>query len=889
MLLTREVEGQILDKRVVRVAGRSLELPIPLTRRDAPNVFVSAVMVRDGAMFQASQELFVPPVQQTALVKVTADKARYQPGETAKLNVQALDYRGKPLRAQFSLAIADAALSYIQKDYAPDIRTTFYGSQRSNSIQMNGSFDNGFETIEGWAQPFKEYARHPLPLPQDMGQIPVSPEAMYGLFGYGVHHGHERFLARRSVGGGGKGGLGGNNLYYEVDAGGMSAGVYESRLTPAFSAPSGMPGSGGRMFVNGNINISHNGAVDEKGAMYVDAAGMVTATGKRALDPSKVTWRKVPDPHVFDSVQPIRLASGELAQATMRSNFRDTAFWTPAVVTDAQGQATVSVKWPDNLTQWRAVAIGSTQAAQVGTGETRVTTKKDVLVQLEAPRFLVERDIATLSAVVHNDTEQDARIRVKLDLDNADVVGEDKEGVSGVGDGVLGKTDVQQAGSQQTQTLADLPNTQHPTPNTRHPRTNETWVTIPKNGQQRVDWLVRPKMEGVIHAQMTAQSTTQGDATETVIPVLVHGVERQTQQSGVMKAGNTLPAQVTINLPEARKAGSSQVVVTLNPSLAGVMLDALPYLADYPYGCVEQTLSRFIPSVIVAQTLKDTGYNLSDLEKGATARRKAALANAANGPKQVTENSPYTYPTANPTGKPNLNTTQYAYYAAPRLNNPVFNGAELNRMVKDGLARLRDMQHRDGGWGWWKDDTSDAYMTAYVVYGLLMGQKAGYVTPGNELERGETYLKARFLEETDLHQMAYQARVLALIPEMRPALKNRVQGKLFPQREKLQRVWQGAASACPARHGQGRAGADRAAQSGKHRAYGRGERHGQLGRQRGAVVALVQQQDRNQRDDFAGVHGDCAQWRDCRRCWSSGWSTTGRGASGATRGIPPLP
>ena len=92
-------------------------------------------------------------------------------------------------------------------------------------------------------------------------------------------------------------------------------------------------------------------------------------------------------------------------EQTIRSNFRDTAFWTPAVVTNAQGQATVTVKWPDNLTQWRAVAVGSTQAAQVGTGETRVTTKKDVLVQLEAPRFLVERDIATLSAMVHNDTE----------------------------------------------------------------------------------------------------------------------------------------------------------------------------------------------------------------------------------------------------------------------------------------------------------------------------------------------------------------------------------------------------------------------------------------------------------------------------------------------------
>ena len=25
------------------------------------------------------------------------------------------------------------------------------------------------------------------------------------------------------------------------------------------------------------------------------------------------------------------------------------------------------------------------------------------------------------------------------------------------------------------------------------------------------------------------------------------------------------------------------------------MLDALPYLIDYPYGCTEQTMSRFLP------------------------------------------------------------------------------------------------------------------------------------------------------------------------------------------------------------------------------------------------------------------------------------------------------
>ena len=97
VLLTREAEGQILDKRVIRVPGRSLEIAVPVTRRDAPNVFLSAVMVRNGETFEASQELFVPPVRQTARVTVQADKPRYAPGEKAHLRIQARDFLGRPL------------------------------------------------------------------------------------------------------------------------------------------------------------------------------------------------------------------------------------------------------------------------------------------------------------------------------------------------------------------------------------------------------------------------------------------------------------------------------------------------------------------------------------------------------------------------------------------------------------------------------------------------------------------------------------------------------------------------------------------------------------------------------------------------------------------------
>ena len=40
--------------------------------------------------------------------------------------------------------------------------------------------------------------------------------------------------------------------------------------------------------------------------------------------------------------------------------------------------------------------------------------------------------------------------------------------------------------------------------------------------------------------------------------------------------------------------------------MATTMLDALPYLIDYPYGCTEQTMSRFLPAVILL-ALRDLG------------------------------------------------------------------------------------------------------------------------------------------------------------------------------------------------------------------------------------------------------------------------------------------
>lgn len=55
---------------------------------------------------------------------------------------------------------------------------------------------------------------------------------------------------------------------------------------------------------------------------------------------------------------------------------------------------------------------------------------------------------------------------------------------------------------------------------------------------------------------------------------------------------------------------------------------------------------------------------------------------------------------------------------------------ELPEIVKSARSTLYSYQHEDGGWGWWPDDNSDPYITAYAIYGLTLAKESGF-----EIER----------------------------------------------------------------------------------------------------------------------------------------------------------
>ncbi len=226
VLLTSEAGNQILTRTLVHVTGRAKTLDVPITRADIPNFAFGAVAVRDYQYFRWQQDVFVPPVRQFLKIAVTADKAEYKPGETGTFHVHATDYLGRPAAAEVSLAVIDSSVFYIQKDYAPDIRTFYYGERRVISIDLDTSESRALDGATE-APSLPVFNVHGIHLPETgrlLGEPEYNQYSQYGQY-YGSVVEEQRRLnitgsvnmigeaassrARYAAGGFGGGGFGG--------------------------------------------------------------------------------------------------------------------------------------------------------------------------------------------------------------------------------------------------------------------------------------------------------------------------------------------------------------------------------------------------------------------------------------------------------------------------------------------------------------------------------------------------------------------------------------------------------------------------------------------------------------------------------------------------------
>lgn len=660
VLFTTEAED-LMSYQLVHLDGTVKLVELDITEKHVPNFFLGAALVSDRQIFTDTKQVVVPPTKNFLTVDVKPDRAQYQPREDGSFIVTTRDHDGKPVSAEVAFALFDESVTYIQSEYAGDIRQFFYGTKRPQQSQLTATMNQ------------KSFAKL---LRGEKDELFDEREA------------DESGKRRRQAGAAG----GFDNYFAE------SEGLLELRQ---------------RQFGNANAFAMDAAAPMETAAAKSSMAvgGLALARGAMPASAPMAAGRML-EKQSADK----KGGAGEEPAVVVRSNFRSTILWQPDVKTDADGTAIVKVKYPDSLTGWKASARAASAANQFGLASATTRTKQPLIVRLQAPRFFVVGDTVLVSAVINNNTDQPLQVSSKLDAEGLIISG------VGIKDGVVVKGE--RAAS----------------------------VIVPANGEVREDWAVFVKDAGPVKLKVTGRGGKYSDAMEKTYIAHEHGIEKFITKAGKVR-GNDIT--VKLDIPKERKPESTSLTVQVTPSLAVTMLDALPYLIDYPYGCTEQTMSRFLPAAITAKTLRDLGLQPEDV-----------MSRVFGGIEQANASK------TQPGGKKDLQ--------------------KLDEMVKAGLERLYDFQHGDGGWGWWKQGDSDRWMTAYVVWGLTLARQAGVSFKQDALDRGAAFLDKTLVEEEEnfdmqafmLHALAaYKLSLMKNEPTSLPMLK--AFDNLWANREKL--------------------------------------------------------------------------------------------------------
>lgn len=342
-----------------------------------------------------------------------------------------------------------------------------------------------------------------------------------------------------------------------------------------------------------------------------------------------------------------------------RKEFRDLGYWIANVKADRNGRAFIKFRMPDDLTQWRFTMIGGDKEARLIQHKQSVQTKQDLMAKLQAPRSFVVGDSCFITAVIQNYTEQDqaADIMLKLNNENAELLSAAKQE-----------------------------------------------FTIQKNGTDRIDWAVKILKPGEVSFSAVLTTRTGGDMETRTYPVLVHGILQTRAKSGMIQEQDT----INLSFPEDSDLLSRKIRIDYAPTLANSLFSGLEYLTGYPYGCVEQTMSRFLPNLYVDQALQKLSMRDDSLH------------------------------------------------------------TRILKYTEKGVERLTQLQNHNGSWGWWGGSgSSDGRMTAYVISGLSYAKQHDYRINNESYQKGIRALQDMIpkctKEYNTLSQMIY-ALYLTKIP-----------------------------------------------------------------------------------------------------------------------------
>ena len=247
-------------------------------------------------------------------------------------------------------------------------------------------------------------------------------------------------------------------------------------------------------------------------------------------------------------------AGGEAEAIRIRLDYDPLALFAPEVRTDADGQASVSVTLPDNLTRYRVMVVAVAGGKFFGSGESNLTARLPLMVRPSAPRFLNFGDSFELPVLLQNQTDGEMVAHVVVRATNADLIAAN--------------------GGSEAAGYA---------------------LKVPANDRVEVRFPVKTASAGTARFQFAvvdANHPSVADAAEIDLPVFTPATTEAFAVYGEIDESGALLQ--TLWPPPDAVPNYGGLEVTLSSTALQALTDAFIYLVRYPYDCSEQIASRIL-------------------------------------------------------------------------------------------------------------------------------------------------------------------------------------------------------------------------------------------------------------------------------------------------------
>ena len=505
------------------------------------------------------------------------------------------------------------------------------------------------------------------------------------------------------------------------------------RIYPAFIEESWNERSGGSYY--------NRGMVDEEKGTYRFSSNMAMAeapppppTTKQVMfTPAKVVKdgdvradKKIlgyDQTEVSDTTKSaVKTGHAGVDNISIRKNFNETAFFFPALQTDADGNIEFSFTMPEALTQWKLMVLAHTKELASAYSTKTTVTQKKLMIHPNAPRFLREGDRMEFSAKVSNLTDKEMTGNSILELFDAAT----NKPVDGWFKNMF---PVQYFTVPAGQSVA-----------VKFP------VDIPFNFNSAMTYRIKAM----------SKDGSFSDGEEAALPVLTNRM--LVTESMPLNMRNTDSKAFTFTkLLNSANSGSLTnhaltVEYTSNPAWYAVQ--ALPYLMEYPYECAEQSFNRYYANTFAAFISNSSPKIKEVFEKWKITDTAALMSNLQKNQELksvLLEETPWVLNAQDETQqKKNI----------ALLFDMVRLAGEKNKT----LAKLKEMQTANGGFAWFKGGQDDRYITQYIITGighlLKLGAMQGndYASMKPIVDKALPYLDARLKDEYD-YLIRYKAKL----------------------------------------------------------------------------------------------------------------------------------